>query len=99
MRGNAKLVHNLSPVTNPSADSIPRYQPADGWRTRRIWIAGAFGAMLAGSRRILDFWSLGAAGSEAGEGNVRLFCGPSAYASEIKWRLSSQPSGSVLSNC
>lgn len=36
---------------------------ADGWGTRRIWIAGALGAMLAGSDRILDFWSLGAGGS------------------------------------
>src|ERR1700719_1436909 len=36
---------------------------ADGWGTRRIWIAGTLGAMLAGSRRILDFWSLGAGGS------------------------------------
>jgi hypothetical protein len=36
---------------------------ADGWGTRRIWIAGTLGAMLAGSRRTLDFWSLGAGGS------------------------------------
>jgi hypothetical protein len=36
---------------------------ADRWGTRRIWIAGTLGAMLAGSRRILDFWSLGAGGS------------------------------------
>jgi hypothetical protein len=35
----------------------------DRWGTRRIWIAGTFGAMLAGSNRILDFWSLGAGGS------------------------------------
>jgi hypothetical protein len=38
-------------------------QQADGWGTRRIWIAGTLGAMLAGSQRILDFWSLGAGGS------------------------------------
>jgi hypothetical protein len=30
---------------------------------RRIWIASVFGAMLAGSSRILDFWPLGASGS------------------------------------
>jgi hypothetical protein len=36
---------------------------ADGWGTRRIWIASTLGAMLAGSQRILDFWSLGAGGS------------------------------------
>jgi hypothetical protein len=38
-------------------------QQAGQWRTRRIWIAGMFGAMLAGSSRILDFWPLGASGS------------------------------------
>ena len=57
------MVHNLSPMTNLSVDPVSRRQPADGWGTRRIWIAGAFGAMLAGSPRILDFWSLGAGGS------------------------------------
>ena len=46
-----------------SAEPVSRYQPADGWGTRRIWIAGAVGAMLAGSQRLLDFWPLGAAGS------------------------------------
>jgi len=50
-------------VINLSTDPFSRYQPADGWGTRRIWIAAAFGAMLAGSRRILDFWPLGASGS------------------------------------
>jgi hypothetical protein len=35
----------------------------DRWGTHRIWIAGAFGAMLAGSQLILDFWPLGAGGS------------------------------------
>jgi hypothetical protein len=38
-------------------------EPKDQWGTRRIWMAGAFGVMLAGSRRILSFWSLGAGGS------------------------------------
>jgi hypothetical protein len=52
-----------SPETNPSADSISRYQAGGGWGTRRIWIAGTFAAMLAECPRILDFWSLGAAGS------------------------------------
>jgi len=51
-------------MTDPSAEPVSRYQPADAWGTRRIWIAGALGAVLAiGSRRILDFWPLGAAGS------------------------------------
>jgi hypothetical protein len=50
-------------VSDLSADTVLRHQPSDGWRTRRIWIAGVFGAMLAGSSRILDFWPLGASGS------------------------------------
>lgn len=50
-------------MINLSADTASRHQPSDGWRTRRIWIAGAFGAMLAGSHRLLDFWPLDAAGS------------------------------------
>jgi hypothetical protein len=50
-------------VIKLSTAPVSRYQRPDGWRIRRIWIAGAFGAMLAGSRRILDFWPLGAGGS------------------------------------
>jgi hypothetical protein len=50
-------------VINPGTDPVSRYQKADRWGTRRIWIAGAFGAMLAGSQWILDFWPLGAGGS------------------------------------
>jgi hypothetical protein len=50
-------------VTSLSADTLSRYQSSDGWKTCRIWIAGAFGALLAGSDRILNFWSLGAASS------------------------------------
>ena len=46
-------------MSDLSADTVP----SDGWRTRRIWIAGVFGAMLAGSSQILDFWPLGAIGS------------------------------------
>lgn len=34
-----------------------------GWGLHRIWIAGTFGVMLAGSDRILDFWPLGASNS------------------------------------
>lgn len=34
----------------------------DGWRVRRIWIAGAFGAWLGGSHWVLDFWPLAAGG-------------------------------------
>jgi hypothetical protein len=50
-------------VINLSADPVSRYEPSDGWGGQRIWIAGACGAMLAGSRWILDFWPLGARGS------------------------------------
>jgi len=50
-------------VSNLRTAPASRHRPPDGWRTRRIWIAGTFGAMLAGSRRILDFWPLGAGGS------------------------------------
>src|ERR1700710_259879 len=52
-----------SPVINLSTDPVSQYQPTDGWGTRRIWIAGAVGAMCAGSQWILDFWPLGAGGS------------------------------------
>ena len=52
-----------SAVNNLSTHPVSQYQPTDGWATRRIWIAGAFGAMLAGSNWILDFWPLGAGGS------------------------------------
>ena len=51
------------PEIDLSTDPVSRYEPADGWRPRRIWIAGALGAMLAGSQWILDFWPLGAGGS------------------------------------
>jgi hypothetical protein len=50
-------------VINPSTNPVSGYQAADGWGTHRIWIAGSFGAMLAGSERILDFWPLPAGGS------------------------------------
>jgi hypothetical protein len=50
-------------MTNLSTDPVSRYQTADRWGTRRIWIAGAFSATLAGSQWILDFWPLGAGGS------------------------------------
>jgi len=50
-------------VINLSTGPVSQYQPADGWGTRRIWIAGAFGAMLAGGQRILDFWPLGVGNS------------------------------------
>jgi hypothetical protein len=50
-------------VINLSTDPVSPHQPADGWETRRIWVAGTFGAMFAGSRWILDFWPLGAGGS------------------------------------
>lgn len=50
-------------MNNLSTDPVSRYRPADGWRTRRIWIAGAFGATFPASQRILDFWPLGAGGS------------------------------------
>lgn len=59
-RGGSK---DSPPVINLSSDTASQHQPSDGWGTHCIWIAGAFGAMLAGSHRILDFWSLGAAGS------------------------------------
>lgn len=50
-------------MTDLSAKAVSRYQAADGWRTRWIWVAGALGVMLAGSRRILSFWSFDAGGS------------------------------------
>lgn len=50
-------------MINLSTDPVSWHRPADGWGTRRIWIAGAFGAMLAGSVWILDFWPLDAGGS------------------------------------
>jgi hypothetical protein len=50
-------------VIDLSTESISRPQPAGGWGLHRIWIAVALGATLAGSRRILNFWSLGAAHS------------------------------------
>ena len=50
-------------MNNLSTDLVSRHQLADGWGTRRIWIAGAVGAILAGSDWILDFWPLGAGGS------------------------------------
>jgi hypothetical protein len=50
-------------VNNPGTEPVSQHQPADGWGTRRIWMAGAFGAMLAGSQSILEFWPLGAGGS------------------------------------
>ncbi len=50
-------------MTNLSTDPVSRHEPADGWRPSRIWMAGAFGAMLAGSQWILDFWPLGSGGS------------------------------------
>lgn len=50
-------------MNDVSADPDSRDRPADAWRTRRIWVGSAFGVMLAGSQRILDFWSLGASGS------------------------------------
>jgi hypothetical protein len=50
-------------VSTLGADPDSQYQPADTWRTRRIWIGGIFGAKLAGSHRILDFWPLGGSGS------------------------------------
>ena len=50
-------------MINPRTATVSRYQRPDGWRARRIWIAGAAGAMLAGSRWILEFWPLGAGGS------------------------------------
>lgn len=46
-----------------NTEPVVRRQPVDRWGTRRIWVAGALGAMLAGSQWILDFWSLGSGGS------------------------------------
>jgi hypothetical protein len=46
-------------VINRSTDRVS----ANGWGPGRIWVAGAFGAVLPGSQRILDFWPLGAGGS------------------------------------
>jgi hypothetical protein len=50
-------------MINPSKALVSGRQTADGWRTRRIWFAAAFGAVLADSYWILDFWPLGAGGS------------------------------------
>ena len=52
-------------MINTDAEHLSRDPEADRWRARRIWVAGAFGAMLAGSGVILDFWPVGASGSFA----------------------------------
>lgn len=49
-------------MTNQPAAPVPGNQPTDGWRTRRIWIAGVLGAVLPASNWLLDFWPLGAGG-------------------------------------
>ena len=59
-------------VSNVSKDPISRDQTLDRWGLRRIWIAGASGALLAGTQWILDFWPLDASGSLGGM--VRTLC-------------------------
>ena len=59
----SRRLQELPPVVNLSINPVSRYQPADGWEVRRIWIASAFGAMLAGSQLTLDYLPLGASGS------------------------------------
>jgi len=50
-------------VTNPSVAPVSPLRSKGGWGIRRILIAGACGAMLAGIDLILNFWPLGARGS------------------------------------
>jgi hypothetical protein len=50
-------------MSDIARDPACRNDPPTGWGIQRIWIAGALGAMLAGSQQILDFWPLGAGGS------------------------------------
>lgn len=72
MGNSADEQQDLLPINDLRADLDSQDRPADAWRTRRIWVGGAFGVMLAGNQRILDFWSLGAGGS-LGNAIRRLF--------------------------
>jgi hypothetical protein len=65
------LPKGVAQLANLSTFPVLPDEPADRWRTRRIWIAGALGAMLPASQWILDFWPLGGNGSL--EGAARAF--------------------------